>query len=117
MNTLGSLKPFLVCSPNMKRKLPTIGGDDGYSSSSAAEDYDGIDISSAVTGKRPRLNAEGEEDLADFIQASIAKRSIKEGTQLIKNSKGKSKLAKGEVGGGSFQSMGLYILMWPAACN
>ncbi|KAF8906512.1 DEAD-domain-containing protein [Gymnopilus junonius] len=89
--------------PGLKRKL------DSYSSSSDVEDLDKIDISSFITGKRPKLDAEEEEEgLADFIQASIVKRSIKEGAQLVKNSKGKSKLAKGEVGGGSFQSMGLH---------
>ncbi|KAI0066162.1 DEAD-domain-containing protein [Artomyces pyxidatus] len=37
----------------------------------------------------------------------MAKRNAKEGTELLKSTKGKNKLVKGEVGGGSFQSMGL----------
>ncbi|KDR75870.1 hypothetical protein GALMADRAFT_248604 [Galerina marginata CBS 339.88] len=93
------------------------GGDDGYSSTSSfstsfstPEHPEEVDISSALVGKRPKSNTitQEEDDLADFIQASITKRSIKEGTQVLKNSKGKSKFAKGEVGGGSFQSMGLH---------
>ncbi|PPQ67308.1 hypothetical protein CVT25_005892 [Psilocybe cyanescens] len=86
----------------------------GYSSSSSliagpSEEAD-VDISSALMGKRPKLTVDAQEDddLAEFLQASIAKRSIKEGTEILKKSKGKSKLAKGEVGGGSFQSMGLH---------
>ncbi|KAF8161117.1 DEAD-domain-containing protein [Crassisporium funariophilum] len=69
-----------------------------------------IDISSALVGKKPKIVQEVNDDdeLNEFIQSSIAKRSIKEGTQVIKNAKGKSKIAKGEVGGGSFQSMGLH---------
>lgn len=63
---------------------------------------------SAVLGKKSRLDAEDEEDddLGQFIHSSIAKRDIKAGTHVIKNAKGK--IAKGEVGGGSFQSMGLH---------
>jgi hypothetical protein len=51
---------------------------------------------------------EGEDDadLADFIQSSIAKRNVKSGTDVLKKTKGKTKIAKGEIGGGSFQSMG-----------
>ncbi|KAH9054251.1 DEAD-domain-containing protein [Lactarius vividus] len=37
-----------------------------------------------------------------------SRRNIKDGTELLKNTKGKKKLTKGEVGGGSFQSMGLF---------
>jgi ATP-dependent RNA helicase DDX54/DBP10 len=62
------------------------------------------DISSALVGKRQRLSP--SDDIAEFIQSSILKRDIKGGTKIIKNAKGKAKLAKGEVGGGSFQSMG-----------
>ncbi|EIW63392.1 DEAD-domain-containing protein [Trametes versicolor FP-101664 SS1] len=83
--------------------------DDAYSE-------DEVDISSALTGKRakvtPRVNSKGadddDDDLQEFIRESIAKRDVKEGTEMIKKTKGKSKIVKGEVGGGSFQSMGLY---------
>ena len=66
------------------------------------------DISSALVGKRQRLSPTLDEhkDISEFLQSSILKRDIKGGTKLIKNAKGKAKLAKGEVGGGSFQSMG-----------
>lgn len=72
-----------------------------------------FDISSALAGKRPRREAprneddeENDEELADFIKKSMAKRDVKEGTQVVKQAKGKGKVVKGELGGGSFQSMG-----------
>ena len=81
-----------------------------------------IDISSALTGKKRRTDSssrgpraapaaldddgENEEDLQEIIRESIAKRNVKGGTELLKKTKGKTKIAKGEVGGGSFQSMG-----------
>jgi hypothetical protein len=66
------------------------------------------DISSALVGKRQRLppSLDEHEDISEFLQLSILKRDIKGGTKVLKNAKGKAKLAKGEVGGGSFQSMG-----------
>ncbi|EGN99725.1 hypothetical protein SERLA73DRAFT_88322 [Serpula lacrymans var. lacrymans S7.3] len=77
---------------------------------------DEIDISSALTGKKllrdapTSIEADGEDDddLKDIIHNSIAKRNVKGGTELLKKTKGKAKMAKGEVGGGSFQSMGLH---------
>ena len=73
-----------------------------------------MDISSALAGKRRKVQAfaqddvdgEDDEDLAKFLKDSIAKRDVKEGTQVLKKAKGKGKVGKGEVGGGSFQSMG-----------
>ena len=69
-----------------------------------------VDISSALTAKKPKITQseedEDEDGLANFIRSSIAKRSMKEGTKIVKKSKGKEKMARGEVGGGSFQSMG-----------
>jgi hypothetical protein len=69
-------------------------------------------ISSALTGKRTRIaqpdEDESEDELANSIRTSIPKRSRKEGTRIVKKSKGKDKIAKGEVGGGSFQSMGSF---------
>jgi hypothetical protein len=41
-----------------------------------------------------------------MIRNSISRRNVKDGTELLKNTKGKKKLTKGELGGGSFQSMG-----------
>ncbi|KAI6166133.1 P-loop containing nucleoside triphosphate hydrolase protein [Pisolithus thermaeus] len=74
-----------------------------------AEDDD-IDISSALAGKRIRSElsdghdcATDDEELQEFINDSIVKRNVKGGTALLKKTKG-----KGEVGGGSFQNMGLH---------
>ncbi|KAF8973242.1 P-loop containing nucleoside triphosphate hydrolase protein [Flammula alnicola] len=99
--------------PIIKRKRTSTSetdSDDASSFSVVAGNSEDVDISSALTGKRPKLThqAEDDEELTEFIQASITKRSIQEGTQVVKNSKGKSKMSKGEVGGGSFQSMGLH---------
>lgn len=93
--------------------------EESASASSQAHDLsdDAVDISSALTGKKRKI-AEQPNDLEDdddpeefsrFLQESIAKRDIKEGTQVVKNIKGKQKVAKGEIGGGSFQSMGVCL--------
>ena len=78
-----------------------------------------IDISSALAGpgnlKKPKLSQkrteedEEDEDLESFIREATKKRDIKDGTKLLKKTKGRTKLVKGEVGGGSFQSMGMAI--------
>ena len=73
--------------------------------------HDDTDIAAALVPKRARRELsddDGTDDdaLRDFIQASISKRDVKAGTLVVKNAKGKAKVAKGEVGGGSFQSMG-----------
>lgn len=80
---------------------------------SGSED-DEIDISSVLAGKkRVKLAVDhdsGDEDkaLQEIIRKATAKRDVKGGTDIVKKAKGKSKLTKGEVGGGSFQSMGEY---------
>ncbi|KAH9858801.1 DEAD-domain-containing protein [Lenzites betulinus] len=88
--------------------------DDDFSEVSLDEGFseEDVDISSALTGKRPRVTPriagqaeDDDDDLQEFIRESIAKRDVKEGTELLKKTKGKAKIAKGEVGGGSFQSM------------
>ena len=61
-----------------------------------------VDISSALVGM-PNY----DEDDEDFIRESMMKHNIKTGTEVIKKAKGK-KVTKGEVGGGSFQSMGAF---------
>jgi ATP-dependent RNA helicase DDX54/DBP10 len=79
-----------------------------------------FDISSALTQRRVALQKgkaplvshnDGTDDDTEFeemIRNSISRRNVKDGTELLKNTKGKKKLAKGEVeGGGSFQSMGI----------
>ncbi|KAJ7647300.1 P-loop containing nucleoside triphosphate hydrolase protein [Roridomyces roridus] len=58
--------------------------------------------------KRTEPDDDSDEELGALIRSSIAKRDIKSGTEVVKKAKGKTKLAKGEVGGGSFQSMGLH---------
>jgi hypothetical protein len=74
---------------------------------------DEIDISSALIGKKKaRLtddhNSENEDQiLHEIIREATSKRDIRGGTELLKRTKGKAKLTKGEVGGGSFQSMGM----------
>ncbi|KAJ7346657.1 P-loop containing nucleoside triphosphate hydrolase protein [Mycena albidolilacea] len=81
-------------------------------SEAESSDSEHIDISNALAGKRQRTLPDPEHDsddeLGDLIRTSIAKRDIKNGTEVVKKVKGKNKLAKGEVGGGSFQSMGLH---------
>ncbi|KAF7376175.1 ATP-dependent RNA helicase DBP10 [Mycena sanguinolenta] len=77
-----------------------------------SSDSEHIDISAALAGKRqrtlPQPDDDSDADLGNFIRTSIAKRDVKNGTEIVKKVKGKTKLAKGEVGGGSFQSMGLH---------
>jgi hypothetical protein len=79
---------------------------------------DDYDISTALTGtKRSQsinkasthdneVDGDEDADLDDIIRETMAKRNVKDGTDILKKTKGK-KIAKGEVGGGSFQSMGL----------
>ncbi|KAI0329738.1 DEAD-domain-containing protein [Cubamyces sp. BRFM 1775] len=105
-------------APTKRKHSESVESDDGYSEVSLEDAYseDEVDISSALTGKRakitPRLKPQedddDDDDLQEFIRESITKRDVKEGTELLKKTKGKTKIAKGEVGGGSFQSMGLY---------
>lgn len=107
-----------------KRKVPIQSGSEsdssGYSLVQVVSD-DEIDISSALTARTPK-NAgkqkeidgdDNDEDLHEMIRASIAKRDVKSGTELLKKTKGKTKVTKGEVGGGSFQSMGTCIEAHP----
>jgi ATP-dependent RNA helicase DDX54/DBP10 len=99
-----------------KRRDP----DDNYSSNISVppnqvfSDSD-IDISSALTGKKkakitPAAREDSDDDLQNFLHESISRRDIKNGTEIVKKTKGKGKIAKGEVGGGSFQSMGQAIV-------
>ena len=71
-----------------------------YSSQSSQEDSsDDVDVANALAD----TIEVGDEDAA-FIRESIQTRNKKEGTEILKQSK-KSRV-KGDVGGGSFQSMG-----------
>ncbi|KAI0769699.1 DEAD-domain-containing protein [Trametes elegans] len=104
-------------APHKRKHAESVDSDDDFSEVALeAPSEDEVDIFSALTGKRPRVTPrvrtqeddDDEEDLQEFIRESIAKRDVKEGTELLKKTKGKTKIVKGEVGGGSFQSMGLY---------
>ncbi|KAH9016217.1 P-loop containing nucleoside triphosphate hydrolase protein [Lactarius hengduanensis] len=94
-------------------------GSDEEMSDSDRSDHS-FDISSTLTrqktaskkGKGPLIPRDDDTDddteLEEMIRRSITRRNIKDGTELLKNTKGKKRLTKGEVGGGSFQSMGLF---------
>ncbi|KAJ1304644.1 hypothetical protein OPQ81_005785 [Rhizoctonia solani] len=75
---------------------------------------DQIDIFDALTkpgagkGKSKQVEeSDSDDDDMQFIQRAIEKRNKKGGTEVTKAVSSKGKLAKGAVGGGSFQSMGL----------
>ncbi|OAX39981.1 DEAD-domain-containing protein [Rhizopogon vinicolor AM-OR11-026] len=76
------------------------------------DDFD-VDISSTLTGKRPRRDdpenqsEHDDDDIEELIHDSITKRNVKGGTEMLKKIKSKGK-NKGDTGGGSFQSMGLH---------
>jgi len=97
-------------------------------SSGSGSDHS-FDLSSALTqrrvaiqkGKAPLVSHDdGTDDDTEFeemIRHSISKRNVKDGTELLKSTKGKKKkLAKGEVGGGSFQSMGIAFVAISTTC-
>ncbi|KAF8520354.1 P-loop containing nucleoside triphosphate hydrolase protein [Hysterangium stoloniferum] len=65
-----------------------------------------IDISLTLVGRHKQGNDEGDDE--DFIRKTMTKHNVKSGTEVLKKTKGKNKMTKGEVGGGSFQSMGLH---------
>ena len=71
------------------------------------------DILTALSGKSPahhEVNS-NDDDFDTFLMGSIAKRDVKIGTGVVKNAK-KARV-KGEIGGGSFQSMGQYSVNLP----
>ena len=77
-----------------------------------------FDISSALTQRRVALqkgkandDTDDDTEFEEMIRNSISRRNVKDGTELMKNTKGKKKIAKGELGGGSFQSMGDHIFL------
>ena len=93
-----------------KRPRPDQTDDEEDSFSEVPSDDDQEpDIFAALTGQKKRRTleeSEDDEDLQEIIRQATTKRDVKEGTQVVKKAKGKTKIAKGEVGGGSFQSMG-----------
>jgi ATP-dependent RNA helicase DDX54/DBP10 len=101
-----------------KRKRSVEDEEDSDFSVVQADDDIDIDISSALTGKParkgpltgPNTDDDDDDELQEFIHDSIAKRNVKGGTEMLKKIKNKGK-GKGDVGGGSFQSMGVYHLI------
>lgn len=107
-----------------KRSLEDVSDLDDFSDADSGDD---VDISAALVGKKSKKptpaagskqsfgeDDDGDEALEDIIQESITKRNVKSGTELLKKTKGKAKMAKGEVGGGSFQSMGTHRAVFMA---
>jgi ATP-dependent RNA helicase DDX54/DBP10 len=98
----------------MKGQKRPIEDDDSDASIDSAVSEHEPDISIALTSKNVR-NRNPDDDLSDeglhaLIQDAISERNVKSGTEVVKKAKGKEKLVKGEVGGGSFQSMGFVVL-------
>ncbi|KAK0241592.1 P-loop containing nucleoside triphosphate hydrolase protein [Armillaria nabsnona] len=94
--------------PSHKRKHQEEDSDisDGYSEVQLSDDD--VDIFVALTTKKPRVDEDSDDEgLKQMMLESISKRNMKSGTEILKKAKGKN-LVKGEVGGGSFQSMGLH---------
>jgi len=102
--------------PKRPRPDPTDQEEDPFSEVPSDDDRE-PDIFAALTGQKKRRISRSEEqilresedddeDLQEIIRQATAKRDVKEGTQVVKKAKGKTKITKGEVGGGSFQSMG-----------
>ncbi|KAL4073888.1 P-loop containing nucleoside triphosphate hydrolase protein [Scleroderma yunnanense] len=100
-----------------RKRADEEGEEDSDSAFSIVRPDDDVDISSALTVHRAqKATVDGsdnggdgtdDDELGDFINDSIARRNIKGGTDLLKKIKSKGK-GKGDVGGGSFQSMGLH---------
>lgn len=102
--------------PKRPRPDPADEGEDSFSEVPSDGDQE-PDVFAALTGQKKRrisgfeeqilVESEGDdEDLQEIIRQATTKRDVKEGTQVVKKVKGKTKITKGEVGGGSFQSMG-----------
>jgi ATP-dependent RNA helicase DDX54/DBP10 len=89
---------------------------DPASAGEAVSDTD-IDVFGALTGTKNDAGGlsqgnSDEEALQSFIHDSIVKRNVKGGTKVLKQAKGNAKMMKGEVGGGSFQSMGAWFVFF-----
>lgn len=98
--------------PKRPRPDPTDEEEDSFVEVPSDNDQE-PDIFAALTGRKKRQISlpeeqisEGDEDLHEIIRQATVKRNMKEGTRVVKKTKGKTKVAKGEVGGGSFQNMG-----------
>ncbi|KAH0827889.1 P-loop containing nucleoside triphosphate hydrolase protein [Lanmaoa asiatica] len=95
---------------SLKRKR-SLDGDNDHAFPIISDDDEDIDIASALTGNRaaqlPLDEGTDDDELDEFIHDAIVKRNVKGGTHLLKTIKSKGN-GKGDVGGGSFQSMGLH---------
>ncbi|CAE6445804.1 unnamed protein product [Rhizoctonia solani] len=82
---------------------------DSESSDDQIDIFDSLANPGTAKGKSRQAEESDLEDDDDtqFIQRAIEKRNKKGGTEVTKAVSSKGKLAKGAVGGGSFQSMGL----------
>ncbi|KAF8893776.1 P-loop containing nucleoside triphosphate hydrolase protein [Infundibulicybe gibba] len=87
-----------------KRQSPVSDGESSYSYEERVktDDEDDIDISLALIGKKQKLDLDASDNDEELNQG------FKGGTDVVKKAKGKTKITKGELGGGSFQSMGLH---------
>jgi len=107
-------------APQKRKRASEESGEDSDSTFSIikADDED-VDISSALIAKHTQNatlddsdnggDRSDDDEFGEFINDSIARRNVKGGTDMLKKIKSKGK-GKGEVGGGSFQSMGASIL-------
>jgi ATP-dependent RNA helicase DDX54/DBP10 len=78
------------------------------SSDDQVDIFDALANSATAKGKHKQVEeSDSEDDDTQFIQRAIEKRNKKGGTEVTKAVSSKGKLAKGAVGGGSFQSMGM----------
>ncbi|CAE7144168.1 unnamed protein product, partial [Rhizoctonia solani] len=97
--------------PKRSEEPVSVLSDSEISGSEASDEQ--VDIFEALTnpgagkGKSKQVEESDSEDDTEFIQRAIEKRNKKGGTELTKAIGSKGKLAKGAIGGGSFQSMGL----------
>ena len=79
----------------------------------SGEDFLGsvADVSDALPTKQPtheEQDTDDDHEFRRFLAERIARRDVKAGTEILKKSTKGGKRTKGEVGGGSFQSMGQY---------
>lgn len=104
-------------SSKAKDEPTSADSESGFEEVAASEDE--LDIFSSLTGakkkkqketaKEEQSSQEDGDDDDEVIRESMAKKRAKDGTELLKKMKGKTKMVKGEIGGGSFQSMGMCI--------
>ncbi|KIM69754.1 hypothetical protein SCLCIDRAFT_1208269 [Scleroderma citrinum Foug A] len=105
-------------APQKRKRASKESGEDSDSAFSIVQaDDEDIDISSALVAKHTQNatvvgsdnggDRSDDDEFGEFINDSIARRNVKGGTDMLKKIKRKGK-GKGEVGGGSFQSMGLH---------